>query len=311
MIKFSNNDAMPLLGLGTWRTTREETYNSVFEALKIGYRHVDCAFIYGNEDVIGQAFADAFAQKIVRREELFVTSKLWNDAHEKANVRPALQATLHSLHLDYLDLYLMHWPVALRRGTLFPSRPDEFLSLKQAPLDETWAAMEECQQQGMCRHIGVSNFTQGKLAALLQTAKQKPEMNQVELHPYLQQPELAEFCQKNGIHLTAYAPLGAGMSDEAGKTSILKNPVMLEIAQKHRSTAAQVTLAWGMARNTVVIPKSARAHRLAENFASQSVALDKSDLASIASLNQNLRITTGAIWTMEGSPYTMNDLWGS
>jgi alcohol dehydrogenase (NADP+) len=309
MIKFANNDAMPLLGLGTWRTTREETYSSVFEALKIGYRHVDCAFIYGNEDVIGQAFADAFAQKIVRRDELFVTSKLWNDAHEKSNVRLALETTLRNLRLDYLDLYLIHWPVALRRGTLFPSRPDEFLSLRQAPLAETWAALEECQQQGVCRHIGVSNFAQSKLTALLQTARQKPEMNQVELHPYLQQPELVEFCQKNGIHLTAYAPLGAGMSDEVAKPSILKNPVIGEIARKHSCTAAQVVLAWGMARNTVVIPKSVKAHRIAENFAAQNVTLDKNDLASIAALNRNLRITTGSLWTIEGSPYTVDDLW--
>jgi alcohol dehydrogenase (NADP+) len=309
MIKFSNNDAMPLLGLGTWRTTREETYASVFEALKTGYRHVDCAFIYGNEDVIGQAFSDAFAQKVVRREELFVTSKLWNDAHEKSAVRPALEATLRSLHLDYLDLYLIHWPVALKRGTHFPSHPDEFLSPQQAPLAETWAALEDCQRQGLCRHIGVSNFTQSKLTELLQTAKQKPEMNQVELHPYLQQPELVEFCQKNGIHVTAYAPLGAGMADEAGRVAILKNPVMLEIAQKHGCTTAQVALAWGMARGIVVIPKSVKVHRIAENFASQSVELDDSDLKRIASLDRGLRITTGALWTIEGSPYTMDYLW--
>ncbi|MDR1023336.1 MAG: aldo/keto reductase [Prevotellaceae bacterium] len=309
MIKFSNNDAMPLLGLGTWRATREETYNSVFEALKIGYRHVDCAFIYGNEDIIGQAFSDAFAQKIVRREELFVTSKLWNDAHEKDSVRPALQATLRSLHLDYLDLYLIHWPVALKRGTLFPSQPDEFLTPQQAPLAETWAALEDCRREGLCRHIGVSNFTCEKLAALLQTATQKPEMNQVELHPYLQQPELVEFCQKNGIHVTAYAPLGAGMADEGDRVAILKNPALTEIAQKHSCTAAQAVLAWGMTRKTVVIPKSVKAHRMAENFAAQSVTLNDDDMARIATLNRNLRLTTGALWTMDGSPYTADYLW--
>jgi alcohol dehydrogenase (NADP+) len=272
---------------------------------------VDCAFIYGNEDVIGQALSDALAQKLVRREELFVTSKLWNDAHEKANVRPALQATLRSLRLDYLDLYLMHWPVAFRRGTLFPSHPDEFLSPNQAPLAETWAAMEECKQQGLCRHIGVSNFTQRRLAELLQTAAQKPEMNQVELHPYLQQPELVAFCRQNGIHVTAYAPLGAGMNDKTDKPSILNNPVIREIAQKHRCTAAQVALAWGMARGTVVIPKSVKPHRIAENFAAQSVALNTHDMASIASLSCNLRITTGNLWTMDGSPYTTDYLWGN
>jgi alcohol dehydrogenase (NADP+) len=309
MIKFSNSDAMPLLGLGTWRATREETYSAVFEALKVGYRHVDCAFIYGNEDVIGQALSDALAQKIVRREELFVTSKLWNDAHEKAGVRPALQATLRSLRLDYLDLYLMHWPVALRRGTLFPARPDEFLSPEQAPLAETWAAMEACRRQGLCRHIGVSNFTQRKLSALLQTAAQKPEMNQVELHPYLQQPELVAFCRQNGVHVTAYAPLGAGMSEKEGKAPILSNPTIREIAQKHRCTAAQVALAWGMSRGTVVIPKSVKPHRIAENFAAQGVALDANDMERIASLSCNLRITTGSIWTMEGSPYSAGYLW--
>ncbi|MDR3328618.1 MAG: aldo/keto reductase [Prevotellaceae bacterium] len=309
MITFSNGDTMPLLGLGTWRASRDETYGAVLEALRQGYRHVDCAYIYGNEDVIGQALSDAFAQGVVKREELFVTSKLWNDAHESAHVEPALRQTLRDLQLSYLDLYLVHWPVALRRGTKFPSAPDEFLSLQQAPLSETWAEIERCQRQGLCRHIGVSNFTQGKLEALLQTATRPPEMNQVELHPYLQQPELVRFCQKSDIHVTAYSPLGAAKAKGGQLAPLLEHPTLLGIAKKHGATAAQVALAWGMARGVVVIPKSAHPARIAENLAARRLALDEADMEAIAAIDCRLRVTVGELWTMAGSPYTADYLW--
>jgi len=311
MIKFSNGDTMPLFGLGTWRSTRSETYLSVYEAIRCGYRHVDCAAIYGNEDVVGNAIADAIGDELVKREELFITSKLWNDSHEKHNVQPALEKTLDDLQLDYLDLYLIHWPVALRRGTQFPKGASEFLSLEQVPISETWAALEACQKKGLCRHLGVSNFNRRMLAELMKIAVQAPEMNQVELHPYLQQNALVTFCQSHNINVTAYAPLGAGKIDaQNAVTSLLENPTINKIAQKHNCTPAQVLLAWGMVRKTVVIPKSVKPHRLKENIDALHVRLDSDDMQQIAALDSNVRVTTGTVWTIEGSGYTQDFLWG-
>ncbi len=310
MIKFSNGDSMPLFGLGTWRSTREETYSSVYEAIKCGYRHIDCAAIYGNEDIVGEAVADAIKGGLVRRHELFITSKLWNDSHEKQHVQAALEKTLKDLQLHYLDLYLIHWPVAIKHGTQFPKEASQFLSLEQAPIAETWAALELCQRKGLCKHIGVSNFNQRMLTELMKTAVQAPEMNQVELHPYLQQSALVAFCQNHKINVTAYAPLGAGkIGEQNAAIPILENPTIGIIAQKHGCSPAQVILAWGMARNTVVIPKSVRAHRLKENFDAQSVHLDSDDMLQMATLDADVRITTGAVWTIEGSGYTQEYLW--
>jgi alcohol dehydrogenase (NADP+) len=310
MIKFSNSDTMPLFGLGTWRSTRDETYNSVYEAIKCGYRHIDCAFIYGNEDIVGEAIADAIKNGLVKRSELFITSKLWNDSHEKQHVLPALENTLKDLRLDYLDLYLMHWPVAIKHGVQFPKEPSELLSIENVPIAETWAMLEGCKTKGLCKHIGVSNFNIRMLKELMKTAVQQPEMNQLELHPYLQQPKLVEFCQENNIHVTAYSPLGAGkINEQNASSSLLENPTIISVAKKHSCSPAQALLAWGMARNIVVIPKSVKVERLKENFEAQNVRLDAADMQQIATLDANVRITNGAVWTIEGSYYTQDYLW--
>lgn len=183
-LTFRNNDQMPLFGLGTWKSPPNDAYHAVFEAIKIGYRHIDCAHIYKNEKEIGEAFAKAFKEGWVKREELWITSKLWNDCHEEQHVLPALKQTLQDLQLDYLDLYLIHWPVAVKHGVDFASNREDFLSPEEAPLKKTWAAMEKGFELGLTRHIGVSNFNIAKLKEILATARIRPEMNQVELHPF-------------------------------------------------------------------------------------------------------------------------------
>ncbi len=208
-LTFANNDQMPILGLGTWKAAPGEVGAAVEEAIKIGYRHIDCAAIYGNEAEIGDALQASFAAGVVRREDLWITSKLWNNAHTQPQVTEALRGTLDDLQLEYLDLYLVHWPVAFRPGVVFAGKPDEFLSLTDVPLSETWAGMEECIQERLTRHIGVSNFRAAHIETICQSAELAPEMNQVELHPYLQQPELVEYCRNKNIHLTAYSPLGS------------------------------------------------------------------------------------------------------
>src|SRR5690554_4072641 len=160
---FKNGDQMPILGLGTWKSAPNEAYEAVLEALRAGYRHLDCAHIYKNEKEIGEAFAKAFKEGWVKREELWITSKLWNDRHEEEHVIPALKQTLQDLQVDYLDLYLIHWPVAVKKGVDFASKREDFLAPNEAPLSKTWKAMEIGVDLGLARHIGVSNFNISKL----------------------------------------------------------------------------------------------------------------------------------------------------
>jgi alcohol dehydrogenase (NADP+) len=306
-LAFANGDAMPALGLGTWRLPAEQTAATVRTALELGYRHIDAAAIYGNEAQIGAALGDAMAAGLVRREQLWITSKLWNDCHEPQEVRPALERTLRDLGLEQLDLYLMHWPVAHRRGVAMPSSAADQLSLEQIPLAATWAAMEELVSAGLTRQIGVSNFNLPKLKALGDNARLQPAVLQVERHPLLQQNDLLAYCQAAGIHFTAYAPLGA--SGDNRPPLVLQHPEVLAIAAERQLSPAQVLLAWGIGCGTAVIPKSVHPERLAENLAAASQRLDGEQMARLAKLDQNLRLIEGRFWCLEGGTYSLEGLW--
>jgi len=311
-LTFANGDQMPALGLGTWQSQPNEVYEAVLSAIQLGYRHFDCAHIYQNEKEIGDAFQKAFAEGLVTREELWITSKLWNDSHAPADVLPALQLTLKNLQVDYLDLYLVHWPVSLKKGVDFPTKKEDFLSFTESPLTATWTAMEQLVKQALTRHIGVSNFKINKLEEILAAAKVRPEVNQVELHPFLQQEALTSFCEKNRIFLTAYGPLGAAYRVDKGEVT---NPILLEsktikkIADKHKATSAQIVLSWGMERGTAVIPKSVNPQRLRENHESIFVKLDEEDMEQIGFLEGPYRYTSGPAWIKFDSPYRLTDLW--
>jgi alcohol dehydrogenase (NADP+) len=311
-LTFSNSDQMPLFGLGTWKSAPQDAYNAVVEAIKVGYRHIDCAHIYKNEKEIGEALAKAFKEGWVKREELWITSKLWNDCHQEEHVLPALKRTLKDLQLDYLDLYLVHWPVAVKKGVDFASTREDFLSPEEAPLTRTWSAMEQGVDLGLTRHIGVSNFNMAKLKEILASARIQPEINQVELHPFLQQNNLLDFCKENNIHLTAYAPLGSAYrvaNKEVDYPILLENDIIQKIAVKHQATPAQVLIAWGIQRGTAVIPKSVKASRIVENFEAANLRLDEDDIQAIDALEGPYRYTTGKGWIREGSPYSEKDLW--
>jgi alcohol dehydrogenase (NADP+) len=314
-LKFQNGDTMPILGLGTWKSKPGEVYDAVREAIRIGYRHIDCAAVYGNETEIGQAFEDAFKAGEVKRENLWVTSKLWNTAHRRHQVQPALEKTLSDLRLDYLDLYLMHWPVALKENAPFPYRAEDMIDIDEIPLQETWEAMEDCHQKGLTRHIGVSNFNIKNLKKILQNARQQPEMNQVELQPLLPQDDLLEFCGSENIHLTAYSPLGSRDRSTALKANeepdLFENKTIVNIAERHGCTPAQVLIAWAVARGTAVIPKSVNPARLQQNFEAANIDLTGEDMSEIARMDQHFRFISGSFWTAEGSPYTREYLWGS
>ena len=312
-LTFNNNDKMPILGLGTWKAEPGVVGKAVQEAVRIGYRHIDCAAIYGNEAEIGKALQEVMQTGLVKRDELWITSKLWNNAHARDEVSIALKKTLAALRLDYLDLYLIHWPVATRPNVIFPRKADDFFSLAEMPLNETWAGMEDCVESGLAKHIGVSNFSIKKIEAL-SSAKIRPEVNQIELHPYLQQEEMLNYCKKHNIYLTAYSPLGSGDRPEAMKAanepSLLENTTVMNIAQSHGCNAAQVLLKWAIQRGTSVIPKSTNPGRLAENLDAANLMLSNQEMAELAKLERGFRYVNGEFWTMEGSPYTLTELWG-
>ncbi|SHF09971.1 alcohol dehydrogenase (NADP+) [Arenibacter palladensis] len=309
-LKFRNNDEMPILGLGTFRSEPNEVYNAVLSAIKMGYKHIDCAAAYGNEKEVGNAIAEAIHQGLVTRNDLWVTSKLWNASHGAENVIPALHQTLEDLQLDYLDLYLIHWPVVLKKGTEMPEKASDFITLSEVPLTSTWKGMEAALEQGLAKHIGVSNFNENHLKAIMATAVHQPEMNQVEMHPFLQQEELKSFCLQNDILLTAYAPLGS-LVDENTKLRLLENDTIKNIANSRNMSPAQVALSYTIQRGVAVIPKSTNESRLLQNLETLNHTLTKEDMALLKDLDKGHRFIDGKFWEVENGPYTADNIWNA
>ena len=312
-LKFRNNDEMPAFGLGTWKSAPGEVYNAVKTAIQQGYRHIDCAAAYGNEAEVGKALSEVFEEGIVSREDIWVTSKLWSNMHAKEDVLIALKQTLSDLQLEYLDLYLIHWPIAQRKEIPFVSSAEHFISLEELPNEVTWEGMEKGVELGLVKHIGVSNFGPKALEQLISKSKIKPEMNQIEAHPYYQQKDMISFCKANNIHVTAYAPLGSGDRADKFKAKdepvLLKDSTILEIAEANNASPGQILISWAIHRETSVIPKSVNPKRILENFEAQSVELSESDMDKIDALDKNYRFLTGEHWVYEGSPYTLDSIW--
>lgn len=309
----ANGDRMPLLGLGTWKAAPGEVGAAVSTALELGYRHLDCAAIYGNEAEIGEALRRAFDAGTVSRDDLWVTSKLWCNRHREEEVEVGLRTTLEALGLEYLDLYLVHWPVAVRHDVVGPSSAEDFLTLDEVPLEETWAGMTACLELGLTRHIGVSNYNLARLRdhAALSVA---PEVNQVELHPYLQQRELVEGARELGILSTAYSPLGSMDRPDTMKGEdepvLLHDAEVAAVAAELGVSPAQVLIAWAIERGTAVIPKSVHPGRLAENLAAADLRLTGAQMERLGALDRSFRFVTGTFWERAGGPYPAAELWG-
>ncbi len=308
-----NGDRLPVLGLGTWKAEAGEVYRAVRHAISIGYRHFDCAAIYGNEGEIGRGLTDALVAGDVQRSDLWITSKLWNDSHRKAAAGPALEKTLTDLQLEYLDLYLIHWPIAFKEGVSFPHSREDFYTLAEVPLAETWSALEDCVDRGLTRHIGTSNFSVTKLQNLLDNCRIRPAVNQVEMHPLLSQPKLKKFCDANSVLMTAYSPLGSGdrstMMKAADEPLLMELDVIVDVAAGRGISPAQVLLAWAVNRGTSVIPKSVDPGRMEQNLAAVDIELSSDEMARINSLDRHYRYVKGGFFAGRNSPYTIGGIW--
>jgi D-xylose reductase len=296
-------DAMPALGLGTWKIPKDVCAETVHTAIAAGYRHLDCACDYGNEVEVGLGIARAIDEGLVTREDLWITSKLWNTYHNPEHVEPAIRRTLSDLGVDHLDLYLIHFPIALRFVPFEERYPPEWLfdpdasparmEFEDVPIVSTWTAMEALVRAGLTRNIGVCNMTTGFLMDLLTSTTIPPAVLQVEMHPYLTQERLVRFAAQHDIAVTAFSPLGAGSYVSLGMAeasqSALEHPVVREIAERTTATPAQVVLAWAIQRGTNPIVKSSSADRLRENLGAEGLTLSEDDMAAISGLNQNLR----------------------
>ena len=273
---------IPALGFGTLVSDRNETRNATKTAVEEGFRHLDCAERYRNETEVGAALKELFADGTVRRDDLFVTTKLWNNNHRPERVKPALQASLGRLGLDAVDLYLVHTPFAFKPGDDQDPR-DRFGAVVYdggVTLEETWTAMENLVDEGLCRAIGLSDIDVHGTRRIVDTARIKPAVVEVESHPYHPQWDLHEYCDTEGIILLAFAPLGHAMEPR-----LLDDPVIVDIAQRTGKSPAQVLLAWGIQRGTAVLTSSVRPRRISENF--DIAALPESAIEEI-----NMRLET-------------------
>ena len=304
-------ETMPRVGFGLWKIAQKDTADAVVEAVRAGYRHFDSAADYANEEQTGEGLARAMAEGLVAREDLWITSKLWNTFHAPEHVEEACRKTLADLGLDYLDLYLIHFPIALKYVPIEERYPPEWLADPEAdnpvmvrapvPLHATWAAMEALVAKGLVRRIGVCNYNSALLHDLMAYAKVKPAALQIEAHPYLTQERLIRLARDYGLDVTAFSPLGAqsyfelGMA-QAGESLLGAAPVMVA-AEAHGKTPAQVLLRWGVQRGTAVIPKTSRPERMRENLAIDDFELSAVEMAAISALNQNRRFNDPGTFT--------------
>lgn len=253
--QLANGNTIPVIGLGTWKSEGEEAYQAVYSAIKLGYEHIDTASVYGNEVEVGRAIHDSGKE----RSELFVTSKLWNDAVTYQGAIDAFENSLSRLKMDYLDLYLIHWPnpVAVRENW-------------QERNAEVWRAMEDLYKAGKVRAIGVSNFMPHHLRSLLESAKIKPMVNQIKLAPGIYQEEIVKLCQKEGILIEAYSPFGHG--------ELFKQEDLLDLSKKKAATPAQIALSWSLQHGFIPLPKSVHSERLKSNLIKEVISLTDEEM---------------------------------
>jgi diketogulonate reductase-like aldo/keto reductase len=307
--------AIPAIGLGTFGSDNydnETIAGAVRTAVRMGYRHIDCASVYGNEQEIGGALADLFSEGTVRREELWITSKVWNDRHD--DVSGSCRDTLRDLRLDYLDLYLVHWPFPNHhaKGVTVDSRDPHAVPYIHENYMKTWRAMEQLVDEGLVRAIGTSNMTRPKMELLLRDCRIRPAVNEMELHPHFQQPALFDYILSEGIVPIGFSPLGSPGRPERDRTpedtSPMEDSVILEIARAHGVHPAAVCLKWGVQRGGVVIPFSVKPEKMLSNLSAVTGdPLTAQEMEAIRGVDKNCRLVKGQVFTWPDA--TWQDLW--
>lgn len=291
-LTLNDGNKMPMLGLGTWNAQGKELKDAVKAAIYCGYRHIDTASNYRNENLVGEAINECLAENICKRGDLFVTTKLWNNSHSRASVPRALQKSLQSLKLNYVDLYLVHYPIGYLEGeTLSPVDAGGQVITSDVDYVETWRGMEDVKRLGLTKSIGVSNFNAEQITRVLCNCFFKPTINQVECHPYLSQEKLLKFCRLHGIELTAYSPLGSpGRIDpRLQEPYLLEDPLIKLLAKKYQRPAAHILIRYQLQRNVVVIPKAIQEAHIRSNLDSLTFEMTQDDMKKLDSLNRNHR----------------------
>ncbi|XP_075711913.1 estradiol 17 beta-dehydrogenase 5-like [Rhinoderma darwinii] len=304
-VTLNDGHKMPVIGFGTYapqQYPKKLAEDGVKVALEVGYRHIDCAFIYGNEVEVGQGIREKIADGTVKREDVFYTGKLWSTFHTPEKVRPALEKSLKDLQLDYMDLFIIHSPIELKPGDdLFPVDGNGKLIYHNTDLRDTWKALEECKDAGLVRSIGVSNLNKSQIELILNNPelKYKPVCNQVECHIYLNQGKLLEFLKSHGIVLVAYSALGSSRDEKwivKDSPVLLEDPVLNSIAEKLGRTPAQVAMRFLLQRGIVVLAKSFTPTRIKLNFQVFDFQLSDEEMKTLDGLNKNMRYIATPQW---------------
>lgn len=292
-ITLNDSNKIPILGLGTWNAQGDELKNAVKRAICMGYRHLDTAANYKNEKVIGEAIMECINDGVVSRQDLYITTKVWNNSHSRASIPVAIKTSLENLKLSYVDLYLIHYPIGYKEGCEL-SPVDETGSVITSDIDyvETWLGMQDAYRSGATRSIGVSNFSKSQLKRLINNCSIVPAMNQIECHPYLTQKSLIEFCKRHSIEITAYSPLGSPARQLTNPSAplLIEDPIVKSIAKKYGMNSSQVLIKYHMQRGIVVIPKAVDERHLQENLEAINMRqLSNQDLKELDLLDRNYR----------------------